>query len=105
LNSLQKTLPSNPEVKSLFASKSIQALGNITNASADSFYSSQGRITTLFRDENEQLIENIRKLHPESQTFEMETFLLNHLAKSANESQGTKDGQSGVMRTGAAQMV
>jgi len=105
LNSLHKTMPSKNDASSLFGNRSIQAIGNITNASADSFYSSQGRITSLFRDENDQLVSNIRKAHPEAQTFEMETFLLNHLAKSANESSSTKEGKGGVMRTGAAQMV
>lgn len=83
----------------------MQVVGNIVNASADSFYSSQGRFTTLFQDDNEELIEKIRALHPDVQTMEMETFLLNHLAMSANNSQSCKEGKSGRIRTGAAQMV
>ena len=105
LASLQKTLPANGPSATPFTGAQIQAIGNITNASADSFYSSQARQTTLFRDENEDLIAKIRKVHPRVQTFEMETFLLNHLARAANESASTRAGQGGMMRTGAAQMV
>lgn len=83
----------------------MRVIGNVFNASADSFYSSQARQTTLFEDENDQLIAEIRTMYPEAQTFEMETFLLNHLARSSNESKSTKGGQGGQLRTGAAQMV
>jgi len=93
VDSLQKTLPQGDDKLSM------QVFGNIVNASADSFYSSQGRQTTLFEEENEN--------HPKVQTLEMETFLLNHLAMSANASQACKNenGSSGRIRTGAAQMV
>lgn len=83
----------------------MQVIGNVVNASADSFYSSQGRQTILFTDDNEDLIADMRRLHPTVQTMEMETFLLNHLAMSANASQACKSGSSGKIRTGAAQMV
>jgi uridine phosphorylase len=101
VDSLQKTLPQGDDKLSM------QVFGNIVNASADSFYSSQGRQTTLFEDENENLIAEVRKRHPKVQTLEMETFLLNHLAMSANASQACKNenGSSGRIRTGAAQMV
>lgn len=99
VNSLQKSLPSSNNTSFM------KVIGNIVNASADSFYSSQARKTTFFLDENEELIKNIRKLHPEAQTFEMETFLLNHLAKSSNESKSRKVNQIGQIRTGAAQIV
>jgi uridine phosphorylase len=83
----------------------MQVFGNTVNASADSFYSSQGRLTTLFDDDNEKLIAKMRQMHPDVQTLEMETFLLNHLAMSANNSSSCKEGVSGQIRTGAAQMV
>lgn len=102
VNALQRSLPSG---KGQDGSNFMRVIGNVVNASADSFYSSQARQTTLFEDENDQLLAEIRKIHPEAQTFEMETFLLNHLAKSSNESSSTKAGQSGQIRTGAAQMV
>ncbi|TPX38098.1 hypothetical protein SmJEL517_g00335 [Synchytrium microbalum] len=50
------------------------------NATACSFYSSQGRHDPSFLDENETLIEDIRKSHPECETLEMESYQLLHLA-------------------------
>ncbi|UZJ51770.1 hypothetical protein CBS101457_001090 [Exobasidium rhododendri] len=105
LNALQGSIPTSSEEVSIFGSQGIQAIGNVTNASTDSFYGSQGRLTTSFLDENDDLIARIHEKHPEAQTFEMETFMLNHLAKAANESQDAKAGRNGVMRVGAAQMV
>ncbi|KZT00892.1 purine and uridine phosphorylase [Laetiporus sulphureus 93-53] len=49
------------------------------NASADSFYSSQGRITS-FPDHNETLIHTMKARHPDLATLEMETFHILHLA-------------------------
>ncbi|KAH7106329.1 purine and uridine phosphorylase [Auriculariales sp. MPI-PUGE-AT-0066] len=54
------------------------------NASADSFYSSQGRQTT-FPDHNEDLIESILKQVSGAATLEMETFQLMHLARRWSE--------------------
>lgn len=81
------------------------ALDNIKNASADSFYSSQGRQSDLFDDQNENLIKQLQIQHPDLQTFEMETYLLNHLAISANASKSVRTGNQGTIRTGAVQMV
>jgi len=50
------------------------------NGSADSFYSSQARYDSNFVDSNENLIEDIKKKHPECVTLEMETYGLFHLA-------------------------
>ncbi|KAF7303604.1 Uridine phosphorylase [Mycena indigotica] len=50
-----------------------------SNASADSFYSSQGRQTS-FPDQNENLIERLQATVPDLATFEMETFWIFHLA-------------------------
>ena len=50
------------------------------NASADSFYSSQGREDDHFRDENKSLIETLKLAYPSLETFEMESFLLLNLA-------------------------
>ncbi|KAM9959078.1 hypothetical protein ACTFIR_000129 [Dictyostelium discoideum] len=56
------------------------------NASADSFYSSQGRIDPEFDDFNEQLIENIIDLYDNKvNTLEMETFQLYHLATRSKQ--------------------
>lgn len=54
-------------------------LSNVVNASADSFYSSQGRQTS-FPDHNADLIERLKATVPDLATFEMETFHLFHLA-------------------------
>ncbi|KAF5309778.1 hypothetical protein D9611_013607 [Ephemerocybe angulata] len=50
-----------------------------TNASADSFYSSQGRQTS-FPDRNANLIARLKELDLNISTLEMETFHLYHLA-------------------------
>ncbi|CAA7262381.1 unnamed protein product [Cyclocybe aegerita] len=54
-------------------------LAGTVNASADSFYSSQGRQTS-FPDHNADLIEHLVKSVPDLATLEMETFHLYHLA-------------------------
>ncbi|KAH6904605.1 uridine phosphorylase [Coprinopsis sp. MPI-PUGE-AT-0042] len=60
------------------ASKGVILTGTV-NASADSFYSSQGRQTS-FPDHNEGLIAELTK-STEAATLEMETFHLFHLAR------------------------
>jgi uridine phosphorylase len=55
------------------------------NATADSFYSTQGRLDDRFWDDNEELIYNvIPAIHPDTQTLEMEAAQLFHLASCAN---------------------
>ncbi|KAF8717560.1 hypothetical protein AX14_012156 [Amanita brunnescens Koide BX004] len=64
--------------------------GGMVNASADSFYSSQGRHTS-FPDDNANLIDHLRTTVPDVATLEMETFHLFHLAacwKGRNRSNG-----------------
>ncbi|EFA81233.1 uridine phosphorylase [Heterostelium album PN500] len=51
-----------------------------TNATADSFYSSQGRQDSNFDDHNQDLIDQILKRYPEASTLEMESFQLYHMA-------------------------
>jgi len=51
------------------------------NASTDSFYSSQGRITS-FPDHNAGIIDQLKQTYPDLATFEMETFHLFHQAAS-----------------------
>ncbi|GAB4817801.1 hypothetical protein N2152v2_004847 [Parachlorella kessleri] len=55
------------------------------NATADSFYSSQGRVS-LFDDRNEQLLSDLIAKHPAALSLEMETF---HLLDLARCSKGT----------------
>jgi len=56
-----------------------RVVGDCVNASADSFYSSQGRITK-FPDHNAGLIEHLLDKVDKMTTLEMETFYLLHLA-------------------------
>lgn len=55
------------------------------NASADSFYSSQGRTGGDFDDRNEGLISALCREHPHLVSLEMETFQLLDLARSARD--------------------
>ncbi len=52
-----------------------------TNVTAESFYSSQGRIDDSFDDRNHHMVAAIRQHFPDGQTLEMETFQLLHLAR------------------------
>jgi uridine phosphorylase len=51
------------------------------DATADSFYGSQGRIDSKFDDRNGQLIDQILEKYPQTGSLQMETFHLYHLAK------------------------
>ena len=95
---LQDTTPkAHPD---FFDNKPPQALPNIVNASADSFYGSQGREDAAFLDANANLIEVLQQRHPGISTLEMETFVLNHLAMCAAVSP-----EAPKIRTGAVQMM
>ncbi|GAC93798.1 uridine phosphorylase [Pseudozyma hubeiensis SY62] len=95
----------------LFDGSSVQAVGDTVNASADSFYGSQGRIDPAFIDANSNLIDVIRQRRPGVATLEMETFVLNHLAAAANdaidlaEANAQPPPHKGKIRTGAVQMI
>ncbi|SOV07608.1 related to Purine-nucleoside phosphorylase [Ustilago sp. UG-2017a] len=95
----------------LFGGEEAKAVGNTVNASADSFYSSQGRIDPAFVDANANLMDVIRERRPGVATLEMETFLLNHLAAAANDAidlakqSGQEPVHKGKIRTGAVQMI
>lgn len=52
------------------------------SASAESFYSSQGRVDPNFHDHNEELVDGVLSVHPDLICFEMETHQLFHLAKT-----------------------
>jgi len=52
------------------------------NATTDSFYCSQGRLTDVFIDHNDDLMTNLRENY-NVRTFDMETFQLFHLAQCA----------------------
>ncbi|TIB57238.1 hypothetical protein E3P79_03102 [Wallemia ichthyophaga] len=88
-------------------------LGNTVNASADSFYSSQGRIDPSFPDTNSSLMQNIMDQVPNVTTLEMETHQLYFLAHLANKRKGITDESAlqqapashGKIRAAAVQMV
>ena len=65
------------------------------NATADSFYSSQGRKDPNFNDANDHLIQEIVATHPNAVTLEMETFTLFHLSKCTS-SQTVSNAQTNV---------
>jgi uridine phosphorylase len=56
-----------------------------TNVTAESFYSSQGRIDDEFDDGNETIIDEVCAFYPDARTMEMETFQLFHLAKCSKQ--------------------
>ncbi|KAL4859498.1 Purine nucleoside phosphorylase DeoD-type [Chlorella vulgaris] len=56
------------------------------NATADSFYSSQGRSTAWFDDRNESLLADLLCCYPEAVTLEMETAMLLDLARCSRGS-------------------
>ncbi|KAF5371399.1 hypothetical protein D9615_009678 [Tricholomella constricta] len=85
---ISKPVPADPTLhlevqKALEAAKPAASntviLAGTVNASADSFYSSQGRHTS-FPDHNEDLVDKLQLSTPELATLEMETFHLYHLA-------------------------
>lgn len=88
-------------------------LGNIVNASADSFYSSQGRIDPSFPDTNSTLLQSIIDQVPNVTTLEMETHQLYFLAHIANKRKVINDESTlqvapachGKIRAAAVQMV
>ncbi|KAJ1410902.1 hypothetical protein B484DRAFT_455763 [Ochromonadaceae sp. CCMP2298] len=57
------------------------SIGEGCNVTADSFYSSQGRIDPSFCDDNSVIIDTLLKKYPSAKTMEMETFFLLHLAR------------------------
>jgi uridine phosphorylase len=58
-----------------------QDIVECTDATADSFYSSQGRQDINFNDHNGHLIDDLVELDPELGSIQMETFQLFHLAR------------------------
>ncbi len=55
------------------------------NVTAESFYSSQGRIYEKFDDDNSSLIDTVCAKYPDAKTMEMETFMLFHLGKCCRD--------------------
>lgn len=71
------------------------------DATADSFYSSQGRIDAEFDDSNDELIDSFMSMHPNTGSLQMETYLLFHLAKL----NGYAASENGAISTAACAIV
>ncbi|KAG9060932.1 hypothetical protein KI688_007890 [Linnemannia hyalina] len=85
---LSKKFDADPEVTATLVKNMSAQLGdnhvwNGINATADSFYSSQGRQDENFVDNNQELFTELVKYEPGTLTLEMETFLLYHLARTS----------------------
>jgi len=82
--------PADAELSALVVRHMSDALGedNIvpgTNVTAESFYSSQGRIYEKFEDHNDSIVSAVLAKYPSAKTLEMETFQLFHLARCCND--------------------
>lgn len=80
---ISPVFPSDPDLDKaiLEAAASGISLIAVKNASADSFYSSQGRQSLQFADHNQGMVEELQERHFD--TLEMETGMLFHLAGCA----------------------
>lgn len=85
---MSKKFDADPEVTATLVKNMSAQLGDNhvwkgVNATADSFYSSQGRQDENFVDDNQELFTELVKYEPDTLTLEMETFLLYHLARTS----------------------
>jgi len=113
---LSKTFDADPEVTATLVKNMSAQLGDNhvwkgINATADSFYSSQGRQDENFVDDNQELFKELLKHEPSTLTLEMETFLLYHLARTSTvaplkaESKLKEATKKHSIRAGACMMV
>ncbi|GLC65493.1 hypothetical protein PLESTF_000302500 [Pleodorina starrii] len=84
-------VPADPQLAALLAEEAAAVVGpdrvvEGLNASADSFYSSQGRTGSDFDDRNEGLLGELVAAHPDLVSLEMETFQLLDLARCSKGS-------------------
>ncbi|KAF9345459.1 hypothetical protein BGX26_003102 [Mortierella sp. AD094] len=85
---LSKIFQADPEITQTLVKNMSAKLGKEhvwcgINATADSFYSSQGRQDNNFVDDNQELFTELVEHEPNTMTLEMETFVLYHLAKTS----------------------
>eukprot|EP01094_Clydonella_sp_ATCC50884_P004396 TRINITY_DN13420_c0_g1_i1.p1 TRINITY_DN13420_c0_g1~~TRINITY_DN13420_c0_g1_i1.p1 ORF type:complete len:342 (+),score=100.94 TRINITY_DN13420_c0_g1_i1:49-1074(+) len=98
---ISRPVPADGALSALIHDNMCKALGDPSrvvagmNATADSFYSSQGRVGSVFDDKNEELIDQLALTHPDVVTLEMETFHVMDLARCSY----------GKIRAGAATIV
>ncbi|PRW58451.1 uridine phosphorylase [Chlorella sorokiniana] len=86
-----RPIPSDPLLSQALQQEAARRLGaeNVCsglNATADSFYSSQGRRTDWFDDRNEALLGELLQAYPQAITLEMETAMLLDLARCSRGS-------------------
>ncbi|KAF9986347.1 hypothetical protein BGZ75_001932 [Mortierella antarctica] len=114
---LSKVFQADPEItKTLIKNMSAKLGDNHVwsgiNATADSFYSSQGRQDLNFVDANHDLFTELIEREPNTMTLEMETFTLYHLAKTSttaplaqSEVSNGESKSKNSIRAGACMMV
>ncbi|KAF9902593.1 hypothetical protein EC991_004766 [Linnemannia zychae] len=113
---MTKKFDADPEVTATLVKNMSAQLGDNhvwkgINATADSFYSSQGRQDENFIDYNQELFNELVKYEPGTLTLEMETFLLYHLARTSTvaplkqESRIKEATSKHSIRAGACMMV
>lgn len=87
-----RPIPADPALSQALASEAAAILGGDghvcsgLNATADSFYSSQGRRTGWFEDRNERLLADLLAAYPGCVSLEMETAMLLDLARCSRGS-------------------
>lgn len=87
---VHKIAPADDLLSAFIREELVSALGATTvlggvNVTADSFYSSQGRIDPNFGDVNDSIIDDLQRHYPRARTLEMETFQLLHLARCSKD--------------------
>ncbi|KAF9582582.1 hypothetical protein BGW38_011010 [Lunasporangiospora selenospora] len=94
-------------VKNMSAHLGKEHVWSGVNATADSFYSSQGRQDMNFEDVNQDLFDELVKHDASTSTLEMETFMLYHLAKSSTTAplKRKDEAQVSSIKAGACMMV
>ncbi|KAF9404655.1 hypothetical protein BGZ94_004020 [Podila epigama] len=112
---LSRAFEADPEITEILIKNISACLGKEhvwsgVNATADSFYSSQGRQDNNFVDKNQDLFDELLAHDPNTQTLEMETFTLYHLAKTSTpaplkHSALVNINNSNSIRAGACMMV
>ena len=88
---LAHVAPANADLSALVYNALSSALGaehlrQGANVTADSFYSSQGRIDGHFDDDNHNITQLLLNKYPTARSLEMESFWLLHLAQCSNVS-------------------
>eukprot|EP00764_Aduncisulcus_paluster_P010560 gnl/Carplike_NY0171/3718_a5021_423.p1 GENE.gnl/Carplike_NY0171/3718_a5021_423~~gnl/Carplike_NY0171/3718_a5021_423.p1 ORF type:complete len:304 (+),score=82.50 gnl/Carplike_NY0171/3718_a5021_423:51-914(+) len=91
---ITRSLKASPEILELLEGKTAAIMKGYkgstlhfgVNASADSFYSAQGRLDSAFDDKNEVIIDELMERYPETKALEMESFTLFDLADVCKKS-------------------